>query len=134
MILITKEQLQQLADNGRRQAAVKGTDAELDLQPVVKIFNPTGAGTWLLTEIDPDDTDIAWGLCDLGFGCPEFGTVRISELRTVGGRFGLPLERDRHWQATAPISAYIEAADAAGHIVDHVKPSAKKGEDEAGRA
>ena len=35
-----------------------------------RIWVPTeGAGcTWLLTEIDPEDTDIAFGLCDLGMG------------------------------------------------------------------
>jgi hypothetical protein len=33
--------------------AVKGTAGELDLEPVVKLFNPGGAATWLITEIRP---------------------------------------------------------------------------------
>jgi hypothetical protein len=52
----------------------------VDFKLVVKLFNPCGAATWLLTELDPDDPDIGFGLCDLGLGSPELGSVRISEL------------------------------------------------------
>jgi hypothetical protein len=89
MMLLTKAQREQLLDNGRRQAAVKGTSDEIDFRPVVKLFNPIGAATWLLTEIDPDDETVAWGLCDLGMGFPEFGTVSLDELAAYRGRFGL---------------------------------------------
>ncbi len=82
MKLLTKEQRERLLKNGRDQRNVKGTKAEKDFWPVVKLFNPAGAATWLLTELDPEDEDVAWGLCDLGQGFPEFGTVRISECRT----------------------------------------------------
>jgi Protein of unknown function (DUF2958) len=71
MKLLTEAQRAKLIDNGRRQAAVKGTPNEQDFEPVVKVFDPCGAATWLLTEIDPDDETIAWGLCDLGMGFPR---------------------------------------------------------------
>jgi Protein of unknown function (DUF2958) len=122
MKLLTKELRQKLIDNGRAQAPVKGTDAEKDFWPVVKLFYPAGAGTWLLTELDPEDADIAWGLCDLGMGFPEFGTVRISELTEFVGRAGLRIERDLYFEAKAPISRYIEAASEAGHITEKVTP------------
>jgi hypothetical protein len=121
MKLLTGNQQNQLITNGRRQAAVKGTPDELDLPPVVKLFTPDAACTWLLTEIDPDDTDIAWGLCDLGFGTPEFGPVRLSELTQLRGHLGLPVERDLHWTATAPISVYLAAALRARWIVEQVQ-------------
>ena len=60
MKLLTSAQRTKLLENGRRQAAVKGTPGEIDFHPVVKLFNPCGAGTWLLTEIDPDNEDVAW--------------------------------------------------------------------------
>ena len=41
-----------------------------------------GAATWLLTELD-EDGDQAFGLCDLGFGCPELGYVSLTEMRAV---------------------------------------------------
>ena len=110
MKLLTQAQFAQLLDNGQRQAAVKGTPDEIDFLPVVKLFNPCGAATWLLTEIEPADHDTAWGLCDLGMGYPEFGTVSLSELASVKGGFGLGIERDLHFKADKPISAYIEEA------------------------
>ncbi|MDR3471242.1 MAG: DUF2958 domain-containing protein [Devosia sp.] len=120
MILLTQTQREQLLDNGRRQAAVKGTPDELDFAPVVKLFNPCGAGTWLLTEIDPDDETVAWGLCDLGMGFPEFGTVSLTELAEYHGQFGLGIERDLHFAARGPISVYIDAANDAGHIIENI--------------
>jgi hypothetical protein len=122
MKLLTKELRQKLIENGRAQAKVKGTKAEKDFWPVVKLFYPAGAATWLLTELDPEDEDVAWGLCDLGMGCAEFGTVRISELTSFRGRCGLGIERDRHFKAKAPISRYIAAADEAGRIIEHLPP------------
>jgi Protein of unknown function (DUF2958) len=120
--LFTKAQREQLLDNGRRQAAVKGTSDEIDFHPVVKLFNPVGAATWLLTEIDPDDETVAWGLCDLGMGFPEFGTVSLIELADYRGRLGLGIERDRYFEARGPISAYIAAAYKAERIVEDISP------------
>jgi hypothetical protein len=120
MKLLTCAQRAKLLDNGRRQAAVKGTPGEIDFRPVVKLFNPCGAATWLLTEIDPDDETVAWGLCDLGMGFPEFGTVSLEELSAYRGRFGLGIERDLHFEASGPISAYIAAATKAGCIVESI--------------
>jgi Protein of unknown function (DUF2958) len=122
MKLLTNELRQQLLANGREQAKVKGTKAERDFWPVVKFFYPAGPATWLLTELDPEDNDIAWGLCDLGMGFPEFGTVRISEFESFVGRAGLRIERDKWFEAKAPISRYIEAASNAGHILEQVAP------------
>ncbi|WP_441234503.1 DUF2958 domain-containing protein [Bradyrhizobium sp. 930_D9_N1_4] len=120
MKLLTQAQCTQLLDNGRRQAAVKGTPAELDFWPVVKLFNPSGAATWLLTELEPEEPSVAWALCDLGMGCPEFGTVSLDELAGFRGRFGLGIERDLHFSARGPISAYIEAANREGRIVEDI--------------
>jgi Protein of unknown function (DUF2958) len=89
-------------------------------EPAVKLLNPCGAATWLLTEIDPDDETVAWALCDLGMGCPEFGTVSLTELAAYRGRFGLGVERDLCFKPRGPISAYIEAASRAGRIVEDI--------------
>lgn len=55
-----------------------------------------GSATWLITESDPDNADVLFGLCDLGMGSPELGSVSRAELEEVRGRFGLPLEREVH--------------------------------------
>lgn len=102
---------EQLLRNGRIQAALaeEGKDCA-DFIPVVKLFTPDANCTWLLTELDPDEPDIAFGLCDLGMGCPELGSVRISELESVRGKLGLPVERDRYFTATHTLSVYARAA------------------------
>lgn len=99
--------------NGRQSLADEGFDPP----PVVKLFTPDAGATWLLTEIDPDDEDHAFGLCDLGLGFPELGYVSLAELMSVRGRLGLPVERDLHFTATRPISAYASEARLSGRIV-----------------
>jgi hypothetical protein len=104
---------EQLLANGHSTA---GGDS-IDPPPVIKLFTPDANATWLLTEIDPDDEDLAFGLCDLGLGMPELGSVRLSELDELRGPFGLTVERDVHFKADQPLSAYAAAAKAQGRIV-----------------
>lgn len=102
MNLFTQAQFEQLLDNGRNR--------DQDHSPVVKLFTPDANCTWLVSEIDPEEPDIAFGLCDLGFGFPELGNISIAELRSVRGRLGLPVERDLSFAAKYPMSVYAEAA------------------------
>jgi hypothetical protein len=107
------EQRAQLLANGRQSLE----NENFDPPPVVKLFTPDAGATWLLTEIDPDDHDHAFGLCDLGQGFPELGYVSLAELQSVRGRLGLPVERDLHFIATKAISAYAREARLAERIV-----------------
>ena len=106
MQLITDELRERLLANGRRTAA--GEDH--DPPPVVKLFTPDAGATWLLTELDPDDPERAFGLCDLGLGFPELGYVSLAELRQLRGPLGLPVERDLNFVARHPISVYAREA------------------------
>ena len=117
MKLFTKSIHEQLLRNGqqRLERQEQGLD-ELDLKPVVKLFTPDAACTWLLSELDPECPDIAFGLCDLGLGFPELGSVSIAELASVRGKLGLPVERDLHFEAEKTLSAYADEARVAGHI------------------
>ena len=118
MKLLTKDIRERLIKNGHiRTAFSEEGKAEPDFLPVVKLFTPDAQCTWLLTELHPNEPDIAFGLCDLGMGCPELGSVRISEIESVRGQLGLPVERDRFFTATKSISAY--AAEARQH--DRIK-------------
>jgi hypothetical protein len=114
MNIITDSERRQLLANGRvqRQAIRYGAGdcVPADPHPVVKLFTPDAGATWLLTELDSDDDDLAFGLCDLGLGEPELGYVRLSELANARGPMGLPVERDLHFEADKPISAYAAEA------------------------
>ena len=106
MMLLTKANRTQLVKNFETNAKTIADDGSTtDFKPVVKLFNPVGNGTWLLTEMDPD-TNIAFGLCDLG--SPELGYVSINELSAVTLPFGLKIERDRHFKANKPLSEYTD--------------------------
>jgi hypothetical protein len=104
MKLFTDEQHRQLLENGRPE------NRDRDHTPVVKLFTPDAGATWLLTEIDPNELNIAFGLCDLGLGFPELGNVYLPELVALRGKLGLPIERDLHFTATHPLSVYARAA------------------------
>ena len=100
-------------DRQRRRTGVQTTT------PVLKLFNPCGAGTWLVTELDPEDTSVAFGLADLGFGCPEAGSFSLKELEAFKGPFGLGIERDLYFEGKFSLAVYAEAARAAGRIVEY---------------
>jgi hypothetical protein len=107
----------QLLRNGRVRAQLdEEGKAEADFLPVVKLFTPDAGCTWLLSELDLEDSDIAFGLCDLGLGFPELGSVRISELESERGRLGLRVERDRYFSPCKTLSAYADEARAAGSL------------------
>jgi len=63
---------------------------------VLKLFGGSSC-TWLISEIEPDN-DRMRGLCDIGMGCCEFGTVSLKELENLKFKpFGLGVERDRYF-------------------------------------
>ena len=100
MALLTAEIREQMLRNGRirLECQLRG-EIEPDFVPVVKFFTPDAGCTWLLTELEPEEPDIAFGSCDLGVGCPELGSASIAEIQSVRGRLGLPVERDLSFQA-----------------------------------
>lgn len=71
----------------------KGVD---DAIAVVKFFTPDSNWTWYATEFDGED--LFFGLVD-GFE-REYGYFRLSELESIRGPLGLPIERDRFWTPT----------------------------------
>ena len=113
MELITPEIRAELLANGEKAAQC----TEHDPYPVVKLFTPDAGATWLLTELDPANPDIAFGLCDLGLGTPELGSVSLTELASIRGKLGLSVERDLHFKADRPLSRYAGDARSAEIIV-----------------
>lgn len=116
--LLTAEQRARMLKNGRDNAERIEDDGDTHaFWPVVKLFCPWGAATWLLSELDPDAPDVAFGLCDLGMGSPELGCVRLSEIAAIRGPGGLTIERDQHFKPTKSLTAYAAEARLAGRIV-----------------
>lgn len=82
--------------------------------PVVRLYTPLAKSVWLLSTIDPNEKDKAFGLCDEGDRRPNLGHVSLKDL---AHRFGhLSVRWDATFQADRPLSAYAAAARKAGHI------------------
>lgn len=102
-----------LVENWNEQQPLKGTANERDFEPVVKLFNPAGAGTWLITECNEDG--LAFGLVD--FGYPELGYFDLNEVADVRLLGGLVrIEQDLHFQPKQTIGQYAEEARQLGYI------------------
>ncbi len=116
MTLLTQTQTDRLLANCQLQIAESDRGGPtFDFDPVVKLFTPDGQCTWLLTELGRDD--IAFGLCDLGMGCPELGYVCMDELRNLRGPLGLPVEQDLNFAPNKSLLAYADEARQHGRIV-----------------
>ncbi|WP_094462436.1 DUF2958 domain-containing protein [Pannonibacter phragmitetus] len=105
MILMTEDLREQLLTNGRDHGA--------DHVPVVKLFNPLGAGVWLATELD-EGGDLLYGLADLGE--PEIGAFSLAEMTSLRLPWGMGIERDILFTGDFPLSVWAEAACEAGSI------------------
>ena len=71
-------------------------EQEADPLVICKFFTPDSSWTWYVLEFDGQD--VFFGLV-VGFE-EELGYFRLSELIQVRGPFGLPIERDIHFQPT----------------------------------
>jgi len=109
MSIVTKEQLKQLIENGIRQ---RNDDEAYDAPaqkyfPVVHFFLPLTAGQWLLISVNPDDTDLAFGLCQVEEGYSALGYVRLSELESLGS----PLDKFTDKDGNPVKSGLIQSDD-----------------------
>ncbi|MDQ1158912.1 hypothetical protein QE385_003239 [Sphingomonas sp. SORGH_AS 950] len=118
MILLTPEIRAQLQANADAHHAAQAEGRrEPDAAPVVKFFNPVGAATWLFSELDADG-DALFGLCDLGFGCPELGYASLFEIESLRLSWGLRIERDLCFESHTPMTVWADTARRLGSIRD----------------
>lgn len=118
MKLLTADQVRCLVNNGNwnriRRCQERPVD---DFVPVVKLFCSWSPATWLLTEINPHDGDVAYGLCDLGVGLPEVGRVRLSLLKAMRSTQGAGIERDRYFRPVMTLAGYAEKSRRHGRTI-----------------
>lgn len=102
---------ERLIEAGRRGL----TDEEL--VPLVRLFQPDGAGVWLIAELDAADPSLAYGLADFGMGTPETGTFSLAEIGELRGALNLAVERDLAYVPRASLADMARWATAAGRIL-----------------
>lgn len=116
MMLLTPELRFALRANDIVRRAHEAKGERFDPPPVIKLFNPVGAATWLATEL-AEDGDALFGLADLGFGCPELGWFSLSEIAAIRLPYGLFIEGDLGFESELPLSAWAECSRRAGSIL-----------------
>lgn len=81
----------------RERFEIIGNQSE-DLNPIIitKFFNPSGVGTWYVSEFEPD-TNICFGYVT-GLGHNEWGYFSLTELEALELPLGLKIERDRSFR------------------------------------
>ena len=109
MDLYTEQQLTKLLANGAKAAQDnKGGNLARrgERKPVVRWVMPLGGETWLISEIDPDNMDRAFGLYDSGIGQPVLEDVSISQIKAKRGMLGLGVERVSYFRPQMPLNDY----------------------------
>jgi hypothetical protein len=74
-------------------AEIAGRDLDTLACPV-KLFNPTGRGSWFIAAYDAG-TRSAWGVAEIVGR--EAGSINMAEIVDFRGHFGLPIERDLYY-------------------------------------
>tara|TARA_Y100000310_G_scaffold342969_1_gene448523 strand:+ start:1604 stop:1972 length:369 start_codon:yes stop_codon:yes gene_type:complete len=77
---------------------IHSTDGEDTKNVIAKYFTPDAGWTWYAVESDGDDLFYGYVESGIGSDCNEWGYFRLSELKTIRGSFGLPVERDRFFE------------------------------------
>jgi len=90
MELITEELKKIMKDY-----ALYSQENEKDPMVLAKFFNPSGAGTWYLTEYDPLQ-HLGFGYVT-GLGGDELGYISLEEMAEIRLPGGLTIERDLYW-------------------------------------
>lgn len=104
MKFLTDVQKEQLLKNGSED------NRDQDHAPIVKLFIPNTNAIWLLSEIEPANPTIAFGLCDLGLGFPELGYVDLEELNEILIAGTFQVEQDYSFKPQYPMSIYAHTA------------------------
>lgn len=112
MKILTKAIERKLRAQYAATQAAEGAD--LHHQPVMKLFNPMGAATWLVSELD--DNGLIFSLADLGLGCPELGWSSLEEITSLRLQYGLGIQRDLHFSADKTLGEYADEARIEGRI------------------
>ena len=112
------EQLRCLTANGRwNKERRRLNQTPSDFRPIVRLFLLGTPFQWLLSEIDPENLMVAFGLADLGHGIPETGFVSLDYLGEVRGPDHEKVEVDHRFRAGRSISAYANEARLFGRIL-----------------
>jgi hypothetical protein len=109
MSLFTTAQREQLLRNG--------ANPDQDHAPVARLHLMFAKVSWLISELDPENQDMAFGLCDLGMGFPELGYIYLPEILELQDDPRFRVLCDQSFTGAFPMSVYARAARFHSEIV-----------------
>ena len=121
MDILSDEQLAALIENGKTIQDNGGDDSKII--PVVMLnLSGNAPSKWLLASVDPNNHDIAYGLMQIGNGCPELGFVSLTELKTLKGYKDRGVYQDPLFESSpyASLAVYANTARELGQIALHM--------------
>lgn len=87
-----------------------------EIKVVMKMFNPTGIGTWYLYEKLDEDIYIAFVNLD-DPEMAECGTVSMNDLMSIRLPMGLHIERDMYFKPLSmTLQSVIDKIKSGGHV------------------
>ena len=92
---LTSKEIQELLHNFDANNNRNDNQPLNAFKPVVKVFNPTGRGTWYLSELSP--ANMGFGICHLDE--IELGYVSLDSLNELRLPLGLSIEKDISFSA-----------------------------------
>jgi hypothetical protein len=99
-----------LLTDATRASLVRNGAASGDRYPVVRIYMHAGPCNWLLSYILPYESDLAYGLVDLGTCAPFLSLVSLPRLAEMSDPRGYPLQLDADYSAEQPLSQLVALA------------------------
>lgn len=97
----------------RTTLLANGSRPGTDHRPVVRLYVPDTADSWLLARIDPLHPHLAFGLADTGPHPPELRPIDLRALEASHPS----VTCDRYFRATQSLTAYAKDARRHGRIV-----------------
>ena len=111
MSLLTPAQTVQLIKNGHKPDVDHVPPAYL-----MVLHEGVPVMQFMLTHVDPDYPDQAYGLIDFGHGKPRMSMVFLPQLESINEHDELHIEQDPYFKPTRPISVYHIASQIKGYI------------------
>lgn len=106
--LLNQEQYLKLLQQGHQTESIRQQlPAHL---PVVKLHLQGKCCAWLLSEIDPCNPQLAFGLSDNGLGAPQLGYINLPELLATRSAEGFKITNDLYFQASKTLEEYASEA------------------------
>lgn len=108
---LTDEQMAKLEANGKKPD-------EDHVPPVYLMALHEGVPImqFMLTHVDPDNPDQAYGLIDWGHGKPRMSMVFLKQIESIDEDEQMHVEQDPYFKPTRPISVYHIASQIKGYI------------------